>query len=318
MAQIMMPAPRRAHTNIRLRATGLLGGGSVKHDNSMMRAMLRAQRNEITEHGVYTKLAHWTTNPHNKDVLERIAADEMRHHELWGTLTHYEVNPDRLQYWRHLVIAWVFGLTFSIKLMERGEASAKHNYAALGDSLPTAGTIAREEEEHERALIAMIDEERLRYLGSVVLGLNDALMELTGSLAGFSFALQNAALVGVVALIMGVSASLSMAASQYLSSRHEDVGKAPVKSAAYTGVAYLITVILLVTPYLLHFGVYEALAIALAVAIGVILMFSYYVSVARDQPFGKRFAEMVVVTFGVAALSFIVGLAVRTTFHIEI
>jgi VIT1/CCC1 family predicted Fe2+/Mn2+ transporter len=280
--------------------------------------MLRAQRNEITEYWIYTKLGQSTRDPHNRDVLERMAADEMRHYELWRALTHHETKPDRLLYWRYVITAWIFGLTFSIKHMERGEASAKHSYATLGASLPSASAIAREEEEHELALIAMIDEERLRYLGSVVLGLNDALIELTGSLAGFTLALQNAALVGVVGLIMGVSASLSMAASQYLSTQHEDAGKAPARSAVYTGIAYLITVILLVTPYLLQLDVYEALGIALALAMGVILVFSYYVSVARDQPFGKGLTEMVVVTFGVAAVSFIIGLAVRTAFHIEI
>jgi len=290
----------------------------MKQDSSMKRAILRAQRNEITEHLIYTRLAQSTSDPHNRDVLERIAADEMRHYQRWSTETHEEVNPDRLLYWRYVIIAWVFGLTFSIKHMEQGEALAKHNYATLGVNLPAATAIALEEEGHEHALIAMIDEERLRYVGSVVLGFNDALMELTGSLAGFSFALQNAPLVGVVGVIMGVSASLSMAASQYLSTRHEDAGKTPVRSAAYTGMAYLITVVLLVTPYLLHFGVYEALGMTLAVAMGVIFVFSYYVSVARDQPFGKRFAEMAVVTFGVAALSFVVGLAVRTAFHISI
>jgi len=140
---------------------GFVGRGSLKNDNSMVQAMLRAQRNEITEHQIYAKLAQSTSDPHNRDVLERIAADEMRHYELWRTLTRQEVNPDRLLYWRYVIIAWVFGLTFSIKHMERGEASAKHNYAALGGSLPTANTIAREEEEHELALIAMLDEERL-------------------------------------------------------------------------------------------------------------------------------------------------------------
>jgi VIT1/CCC1 family predicted Fe2+/Mn2+ transporter len=77
-------------------------------------------------------------------------------------------------------------------------------------------------------------------------------------------------------------------------------------------------VILLVTPYLLQFDIYEALGTALAVATGVILVFSYHVSVARDQPFGRRFTEMLVVTFGVAVFSFIVGLAFGTAFHIEI
>ena len=77
---------------------GFVGCGSLKNDNSMVRAMLRAQRNEITEHQIYTKLAQSTSDPHNRDVLERIAADEMRHYELWRTLTRQEVKPDRLLY----------------------------------------------------------------------------------------------------------------------------------------------------------------------------------------------------------------------------
>lgn len=92
----------------------------------------------------------------------------------------------------------------------------------------------------------------------------------------------------------------------------------PIQSAIYTGVAYLITVILLVTPYLPHFGVYEALGIAIALSMGVILLFSYYFSVAQDQPLGKRFAEMARVSLGVAALSFLIGPAVRAAFHIDI
>ncbi|MFO7814951.1 MAG: hypothetical protein R6V14_04350 [Halanaerobiales bacterium] len=40
-----------------------------------------------------------------------------------------------------------------------------------------------EEEEHEQKLLNMLEEERLNYVGSVVLGLNDELVELTYSLA---------------------------------------------------------------------------------------------------------------------------------------
>ena len=110
--------------------------------------------------------------------------------------------------------------------------------------------IIAEEEEHEARLMQMVDEERLHYVGSIVLGLNDALVELTGTIAGLTFALASNRLVALSGIITGVSATLSMAASNYLAQRAEGNPKA-LKSSAYTGIAYLLTVILIVLPYLL-------------------------------------------------------------------
>ena len=42
---------------------------------------------------------------------------------------------------------------------------------------------------NESALLQLLDEEKLRYTGSIVLGLNDVLVELTGALAGLTLAL---------------------------------------------------------------------------------------------------------------------------------
>ena len=53
----------------------------------------------------------------------------------------------------------------------------------------------------------------------MVLGLNDALVELTGTLAGLTFALANARLVALAGIITGIAATLSMAASNYLAER---------------------------------------------------------------------------------------------------
>ena len=71
----------------------------------------------------------------------------------------------------------------------------------------------KSEQEHEAALIELIDEERLRYISSMVLGLNDALVELTGALAGFTFALGNTTTIAMAGFITGSAATLSMAAS---------------------------------------------------------------------------------------------------------
>jgi VIT1/CCC1 family predicted Fe2+/Mn2+ transporter len=98
----------------------------------------------------------------------------------------------------------------------------------------------------------MIDEEKLEYMGSVVLGLNDALVELTGALAASPSAFQNTRLIAVTALITGISASFSMSASEYLSTRQESgQTQKALKAAFYTGIAYIFTVIALVVPYLL-------------------------------------------------------------------
>ena len=59
----------------------------------------------------------------------------------------------------------------------------------------------------------------------MVLGLNDALVEFTGALAGYTFALQNTLLVAMTGLITGVAASLSMATSEYLSTKSEENAK---------------------------------------------------------------------------------------------
>lgn len=115
--------------------------------------------------------------------------------------------------------------------MEGKEAGAGSAYERLAAEIPEALEIAQEEREHEEKLIEMLDEERLQYVGAMVLGLNDALVELTGTLAGLSFALQNNRLIALSGLITGISATFSMAASSYLSAKSENDPHA-IKSCA--------------------------------------------------------------------------------------
>jgi VIT1/CCC1 family predicted Fe2+/Mn2+ transporter len=110
-----------------------------------------------------------------------------------------------------------------------------------------------------------------------------------------------------------------MASSEYLSSRSEGNPNA-VKSGLYTGAVYLLTVALLVLPYLLLpvEGYFIALAIMLGAVILIILGFTYYISVAKDVPFLKRFGEMAGISLAVAGLSFLIGIAVKHFLGIEI
>jgi len=143
-------------------------------------------------------------------------------------------------------------------------------------------------------------------------------VELTGALAGLTLALQNTSLIALSGLITGIAAAMSMAASEYLSTRSEGGSKNPTKSAIYTGITYILTVTILILPYLLLDNYYVCLAVALASAVIIIAAFNYYISVAKDEPFRKRFFEMAGISLGVAALSFVLGFIIRNTLGIEI
>ncbi len=154
--------------------------------------------------------------------------------------------------------------------------------------------------------------------GSVVLGLNDALVELTGALAGFTFAFKDSQLIALAGLITGVSASFSMAASEYLSTKAEEGEQDPLRSAIYTGIAYLVTVFLLVIPFLILDNYLFSLIWTILNAIVVIAVFNYYISVAKGYNFRRRFLEMASISLGVALFSFILGNFISNWLGVEI
>ncbi len=285
---------------------------------ALIATLLAMQRGEITEHHIYEKIAAAQKDSHNREVLNRIAQDELGHYDIWKRYTHQDVAPNTPRIWFYYLIARVLGITFAIKLMEGVEKRAQSYDKGLIDKIPEIRTILTNEETHERELIALIDEERLKYVGSVVLGLNDALVEFTGTLAGLTFAIQNTQIIAVVGLIMGVAASLSMGASEYLSQRSDGGPTDPLKASVYTGAAYILTVALLILPFLVFTSPYYALMLTLLGAVMVIFLFTFYISVAKDLPFWKRFGEMLLISLGIAAISFGIGVLIRTVLNINV
>ena len=176
--------------------------------------------------------------------------DEKSHADFWKSISGQAVRPNRWKVLRLRMLTRLLGYTFVLKRIAQDEKLAVSGYDKLVATMPDAARIKQDEERHEQELIQLLNEERLQYVGSMVLGLNDALVELTGTIAGLSFALQNTGMVALSGIITGVSATLSMAASNYLAERADNNPNA-LKSSIYTGVAYLITVALLVLPYLI-------------------------------------------------------------------
>jgi len=284
-----------------------------------MEIILRMQQSERTESVIYEKIASFAKGEENQKTLRQIAREENAHYLIWKKYTDREMKPEKGKVFLYTLLARILGFTFAVKKMERGEQNAQEEYELLAQEVEESIVICQQEEAHEKALLEMLDEERLQYVGSMVLGLNDALVELTGSLAGFAFALQNSRVIALSGLIVGISATFSMASSEFLAARSEGRSDA-LKSCSYTGIAYLLTVIALIAPYLIfppHMYL-AALVSMLVVVILIIAGFTYYTSVAQDQPFKSRFGEMALISISVAVVSFIVGILAKRFLGVDL
>lgn len=273
---------------------------------------------EATDALLYAELAKQTKSEHNRKLLERMARDEQSHCKVWGD---YVSRPPRTSVYKvrlFLFLARIFGLVFVINLMEAGEGDAVKTYSEIGKELPVALKILEDETRHEEHLVSMVQEERLSYISSMVLGLNDALVELTGALAGFTLALNDNSMIGLAGFITGVAATLSMAASEYLAKKADPGEKHPLKAASYTGMAYLFTVVLLLTPYAVFSNPMLALFFCMINATLVIVGFTFFVSVVRKTSFKKGFREMMLISFSVALISFLIGWAARVWMNIDV
>lgn len=288
-------------------------------DDITLKKIEKFQTDEATAYALYSKIAKQQKNKKNCQVLTAFAQEEKSHSEFFEQYTGKKGEPKKFKVWWYSLLTFIFGYTFSIKTMEKNEEFTISDYRSLIPVIPDIEQIIHDEEKHEQILIDMIDEERLKYVGSMVLGLNDALVELTGTIAGLTFALQNTRLVALSGIVTGISATLSMAASNYLAESAEG-SQDPLKSSIYTGVAYLITVVLMVLPYLIlpNEQFFLAFIIMLTIVIVIIFLFNYYISVAKSQSFKKNFFTMAIISLSVALIAFVIGIIAKNLLGVDI
>ena len=270
---------------------------------------LAMQQNEINDHTIYSNLAKKSSG-NNKQILESIAKDELNHYNFWKQKTKQDLKPKNI--WFSMFLIKIFGVVFMMRYREKKEHEAQLDYAKF--NLPGIKKIIQDEDRHEHTLLSMYQEERLDYASSVVLGLNDALVELTGMLAGLTLAIANSKLIAIAGFVTGVAASMSMAASAYFAAKEDAGHKSPKKVALYTGITYLTIVLLLILPYLLFSNIYVSLGVTLSLAIFVIAGYTFYITTAKDQAFWPRFMEMALVSLTVAAISFAIGWTLHVMF----
>lgn len=274
-----------------------------------MKQFLRFQQDEVDSFEIYWTLGKHAKNAENAKILTEIAYVEQEHAEFIKQYTHQDLNANQWKTIAYRVLTAIFGLTFMLKIMESGESIAGSTYKRY----PELASFSNDEEEHEKQLLQLINEKRLSYIGSIVLGLNDALVEFTGALAGFTLALSNTKLIALTASITAIAGALSMGSSEYLANKAEkDNDKHPLLAAFYTALAFFLTVLALIAPFALLPTPIHALIITLIIAVLIIALFNFYYATVRGESFKRRFAEMAIISFSIAGVSFLLGYLLKT------
>ena len=140
--------------------------------------------------------------------------------------------------------------------------------------------------------------------GSIILGMHDAIVSLTGLIAGLGFAFTDVNIIILSCIISSITASLSMGAANYLAVKTVDKKNA-VRAAVYTGAAYMATCALLIVPLIIFYNRIIALIAVFIIVILIIYLFNF-IFYKRNQ-FTRHFYEMLTICLTVSLIAFIIG-----------
>jgi VIT1/CCC1 family predicted Fe2+/Mn2+ transporter len=139
---------------------------------------------------------------------------------------------------------------------------------------------------------------------AIILGMHDALVSLTGLIAGLYFAFNNTHVIVISCILASITAALSMGAANYLAVKTINKKHALI-SAFYTSGAYMVTCIFLIFPFLVFRNHLTALIATLITAIFIIFFFNRFFY--RGKSFYKNFYEMLAICTTVSIVAFFIG-----------
>jgi vacuolar iron transporter family protein len=249
----------------------------------VVRLIKRAQVNEVTEYHIYKHLARKVKSPANKSVLNKIANEELEHYRFWMNFND-EVEPRWWEVRLYIIFTHLFGLVFSLKLMERSEMYAQKNYLKLASVIPEVTKIAQDETNHERALLNLISDIRLKSFGAWLISINLVLFVSAGIIAAlYLFINQNS----VSGFILTGTAGLVSLADFFNTFLLKSAGKLKMEqfvrslkrlvSGIFTGVLISLPLFFIETRNL-------AFAISAAVLVSISLLLNFYQAIISDQP----------------------------------
>ncbi|MEM4281593.1 MAG: VIT1/CCC1 family protein [Candidatus Caldarchaeum sp.] len=280
--------------------------------------------NEFKDFSVYQMLARVERNTSRRKTLERLAEVEKRHYKFWLIyVPGYKPNVSKTYLYFMVLARLLMGVTFVVKALENHEKHTIEKYMKLASSIEAGNSerqaiekVINEEAEVERNLLNEIDEAVVRYLGFMMLGVADAIIELTGVQAGFLGVTSSTLAAGIAGLIVGIAASISMAAASYLQAR-QGVSERPAVSGLVTGSIYMLTVGALSLPYYLIKDMTTAFGASIISAILLTAYFTYFSSVIQEKRFSREFAVSIAVLFVVTLAAYLLGTGLSQMFGVS-
>jgi VIT1/CCC1 family predicted Fe2+/Mn2+ transporter len=279
-------------------------------------------KEEYADYKLYSELAKREKDAGRRKLLEELSKAEEEHYLFWSRLAGgYKPKVSKAAIYTMIILRLLMGLTFTLKFFEKREKRVIEGYKRVSEELSgedqrVLQKIIEDEEMHERAFMRQIDEGRVRYLGFIVLGLADAIVEITGVHAGFLGVTSSTLIAGIAGLVVGFAAAISMGSAAYLQAKQQNSSK-PAFSALATGVAYICAVTLLASPYFLTEVMLFAFGGSLTLAVLLIFFFTLYGSVVGERSFPREFAESIALTLGTALATFLFGYFVGRVFGIH-
>ncbi len=292
-------------------------------DPLLSKVAVMSLRDEYTDYNTYLALSRREHNPGFKKALEQLADQEKAHYDYWKDYAPDTiVGINRLKLYFVLLLRFTLGLTFTMKFLERHEDAVISRYEQVADKIPLHDrsrfeTMVNDEKHHETYLMEEVKEGRVKYMSFIVLGLADAVVEISGIHAGSLGVYEETRLAGLAGIIAGMAASIAMASAAYAQAKQGFEGSAKW-SAIYTGISYMFTAIFLALPYFLSDSMVYALSSSLIVGVVLVAMMTYYDTIISRRPFKRQFGEIAVIILAASLALYIAGYVAHQYLQIRI
>ncbi len=284
-----------------------------KQDKGLSQEVLQQitvlQQNEVTEYHIYKHLSRIAKSNAHSQALNQLAGQELEHYRF---LMQYgdEIDPRWSTVKTHEWMASIFGLGFSLRMLEKLEHKAMENYQNLSKVIPEAAKIAQEEQRHLQQLSHIASEVRGRVSNTWLVGINLSFYVLWSVLI---FAIFLPTLPSQAALY-GWFAVLAVSVADMVNTtllRHTN----PIRLTSWlkpiwrtTTAAFLGGVVLLPMVFIQHAFIGLALSLSLLVILS--LAINLYFAVVNELSSGSRLLRTITGFFITAAMALLMNLLV--------
>ncbi len=257
------------------------------------------------------------------DIFQKLSETEYRHYQFWKKYSpNSEAHVSKLKLYGIILLEKILGATFAVKFLERHEKATIKEYENITKYIPPDDKsefeeMLKDEKEHETSLAKQVQSGFVIYMSFVVLGLADAIVEISGIHAGSLGVYSSTELTGLAGIIAGAAASMAMASAAYAQAKQGFQGS-PGFSALMTGVSYFVSAILLASPYFLTKHAILAMSVSLSIAVVILAFTNFYNSIITSANFLRDFLELAGIMFGATIILFIFGQVIRHAFGITI